>query len=120
MSKTKGSHKPSLPEDSWPQQISGPEDVDKLLLHLIDVQQQRVKKAVEDERATGAILDRAVSMELRRLIRQIATYKDQPRPDKDQTASKPLTGQGAVSKILAAVFEDSESEDDDIDDEDEE
>ncbi|MDA1316375.1 MAG: hypothetical protein O2968_23925 [Acidobacteria bacterium] len=119
MSCNNGHQEPSLPGDSWPQQISGPEDVERLALSLIHVQQKRVKKALDHEHSSGAILDRAVSMELRRLIRQIASYRDQLRPGHNQTISEGPPRQGAISRILAAVFVESDLDEQDIEDEDE-
>ncbi|MDA1316168.1 MAG: hypothetical protein O2968_22840 [Acidobacteria bacterium] len=106
-------------EYPWPGQILGPEDVDRLALSLIDVQQKRVKKALDHEHSSGAILDRAVSMELRRLIRQIASYRDQLRPGTDQTTNKRPPGEGAITRILREVFGAHDLEDDEIEDEDE-
>jgi hypothetical protein len=78
------------------------EDILELNLDLIETQRKRVARASAEEARTGC-LDKAVSVEIKRLNAMITTYSELLNRPQARAAAQPRTGKGAVTQILASL-----------------
>lgn len=82
-------------------EIKTPADVRHLHLKMIDVQRDRVNRALKAERLQGPALDRSTSTEMRRLNSMIAAYHQFYEPERVESPR----GTNVLAGMLAAVFE---------------
>ena len=78
-----------------------PADVRRLHLKMIDVQRDRVNRALKAEKLQGPGLDRSTSTEMRRLNSMITAHHQFFEPEQE----KPEKSAGILEGMLARVFE---------------
>jgi hypothetical protein len=81
------------------------EDLEQLLLNVIDLQKARVFQALENEKRMGVGLDKAASVELRRLKGYISEYREMRRSRDAESHVTPMHGTGILNSIFASVFD---------------
>lgn len=77
------------------------QDLLDLSLALIEAQRTRVARAMREETRDGG-LDKALSVEIKRLNAMLATYNELLNTPQAKSAVQPRGG-GAVSQILASI-----------------
>ena len=83
---------------------SGSLNLHELIAHLIEAQRARVFKALEEEGLSGKGLDRATSVEMKRLASMIVVSSQlgRPAPPQNRAGESP---RGPVSTLLAVLNE---------------